>query len=113
MSFQTALSGLNAASGNLNVTGHNIANASTTGFKQSRADFADVYAVSFGGVSKTAAGSGVRMAAVTQQFSQAISTLPRIIWILRSVAMVFSWSVTMDPYFIPVRATSRWTAKAI
>lgn len=70
MAFQTALSGLNAASGNLNVTGHNIANSSTVGFKKSRADFADVYAVSFGGVSKTATGSGVRMASVTQQFNQ-------------------------------------------
>ncbi|GAB4290829.1 MAG: flagellar hook protein FlgE [Thiohalomonadaceae bacterium] len=70
MAFQTALSGLNAASGNLNVTGHNIANSSTTGFKKSRADFADVYAVSFGGVSKTATGSGVRLASVTQQFTQ-------------------------------------------
>ncbi|MCK9530847.1 MAG: flagellar hook protein FlgE [Gammaproteobacteria bacterium] len=70
MSFQTALSGLNAASGNLNVTGHNIANASTTGFKFSRAEFADVYAVSFGGVARTATGSGVRMANVAQQFSQ-------------------------------------------
>ncbi|MFA5530480.1 MAG: flagellar hook protein FlgE [Thiohalomonadaceae bacterium] len=70
MSFQTALSGLNAASGNLNVTGHNIANASTTGFKYSRAEFADVYAVSFGGVAKTATGSGVRLANVAQQFTQ-------------------------------------------
>jgi flagellar hook protein FlgE len=70
MSFQTALSGLNAASGNLNVTGHNIANASTTGFKFSRAEFADVYAVSFGGVARTATGSGVRLANVAQQFSQ-------------------------------------------
>lgn len=70
MGFQTALSGLNAASANLNVTGHNIANASTTGFKGSRAEFADVYAVSFGGVSKTATGSGVRLASVTQQYTQ-------------------------------------------
>jgi flagellar hook protein FlgE len=70
MSFQTALSGLNAASGNLNVTGHNIANASTTGFKYSRAEFADVYAVSFGGVARTATGSGVRLANVAQQFTQ-------------------------------------------
>ena len=57
MAFQTALSGLNAASGNLNVTAHNIANGSTTGFKRSRAEFSDVYAVSFGGVSQTATGS--------------------------------------------------------
>ncbi len=70
MAFQTALSGLNAASGNLNVTGNNIANSSTTGFKKSRAEFADVYAVSFGGVSATATGSGVRMSNVAQQFTQ-------------------------------------------
>lgn len=70
MAFQTALSGLNAAAGNLNVTGHNIANASTTGFKKSRAEFSDVYAVSFGGTSKNATGSGVRLSSVSQQFQQ-------------------------------------------
>lgn len=70
MAFQTALSGLNAASGGLDVTGNNIANSSTTGFKKSRAEFADVYAVSFGGVSNTATGSGVRLAQVSQQFTQ-------------------------------------------
>ena len=31
MSFQTGLSGLNAAARNLQVIGHNIANANTTG----------------------------------------------------------------------------------
>lgn len=70
MAFQTALSGLNAASGSLNVTAHNIANASTTGFKYSRAEFADVYALSFGGISQTTTGSGVRLANVAQQFTQ-------------------------------------------
>jgi flagellar hook protein FlgE len=61
---------LNAASGNLNVTANNIANSSTIGFKMSRAEFADVYAVSFGGVSQTATGSGVRLSNVAQQFTQ-------------------------------------------
>lgn len=70
MPFQIALSGLSAASSDLKVTGNNIANASTIGFKESRAEFADVFAVSFGGISKTAIGGGVRLAAVTQQFSQ-------------------------------------------
>lgn len=70
MAFQTALSGLTAANSNLNVTGNNIANSSTTGFKSSRSEFADVYAVSFGGVSQTATGSGVRVADVNQQFTQ-------------------------------------------
>jgi flagellar hook protein FlgE len=36
MPFRTALSGLNAASSDLRVTGNNIANAGTTGFKESR-----------------------------------------------------------------------------
>ena len=70
MGFSTALSGLNAAANNLSVTGNNIANANTTGFKKSRSEFADVYASSFGGVSKTQPGSGVRVTEVAQQFSQ-------------------------------------------
>ena len=36
MSFSTALSGLNAATRDLSVTGNNIANAGTTGFKMAR-----------------------------------------------------------------------------
>ena len=46
MSFNVALSGMRAASSDLQITGNNIANASTTGFKASRAEFADVYASS-------------------------------------------------------------------
>ena len=41
MSFETGLSGLRAATSDLNITGNNIANASTTGFKESRAEFGD------------------------------------------------------------------------
>lgn len=70
MGFATALSGLKAASTNLQVTGNNIANSQTTGFKESRAEFADVYASSIGGVSKTQPGSGVKVTEVAQQFSQ-------------------------------------------
>ncbi len=44
MSFDTAVSGLRAANTELGVAGNNIANASTTGFKASRAEFGDVYA---------------------------------------------------------------------
>jgi flagellar hook protein FlgE len=65
MPFAVALSGLNAASSDLNVTGNNIANANTTGFKGSRAEFADVFAVG-----AQAIGNGVRLAAVSQEFSQ-------------------------------------------
>jgi flagellar hook protein FlgE len=44
MSFNIGLSGLYAANKQLDVTGNNIANVATTGFKSSRAEFADVYA---------------------------------------------------------------------
>ncbi|MDT8371515.1 MAG: flagellar hook protein FlgE [Gammaproteobacteria bacterium] len=71
MSFNTALSGLNAATADLNVKSNNIANVNTTGFKESRAEFGDVFAVSaFGTTSKTAIGSGVVLQNVAQQFNQ-------------------------------------------
>jgi flagellar hook protein FlgE len=70
MAFNTALSGLNAAQTDLDVTGHNIANASTVGFKESRAEFADIYANSLYDVSSTSPGRGVRVSRVAQQFSQ-------------------------------------------
>jgi flagellar hook protein FlgE len=46
MSFFTSLTGLNAATAQLGVTSNNIANASTVGFKRSRADFGDIFATS-------------------------------------------------------------------
>ena len=70
MAFRIALSGLEAASTDLEVTGHNIANASTTGFKESRAEFADIYANSINDVSASVPGRGVRVTRVAQQFSQ-------------------------------------------
>ena len=70
MAFRTSLSGLEAASTDLSVTGNNIANASTNGFKQSRTEFADIFATSFSGTSGTTPGSGVRVASVAQQFAQ-------------------------------------------
>src|SRR5690606_26649206 len=70
MSFNTALSGLRAANQDLAVTGNNIANASTTGFKRSRAEFADVYANSILGTGSRTAGSGVLVANIAQQFGQ-------------------------------------------
>ncbi len=70
MSFRISLSGMNAASADLNVTSHNIANANTTGFKQSRAEFADVFPVSASGLARNAIGAGVRLEKVAQQFAQ-------------------------------------------
>lgn len=70
MSFQIALSGLNAASAELSVTANNIANSNTTGFKQSRAEFADFFPVTAYGLSQNAIGGGVRLDRVAQQYSQ-------------------------------------------
>lgn len=70
MSFNTALSGLRAANTDLAVTGNNIANASTTGFKESRAEFGDVYANSILGTGSRTPGSGVLVNSVAQQFGQ-------------------------------------------
>ena len=70
MSFNIGLSGLRAASKDLNVTGNNIANAGTVGFKQSRAEFSDVYAASIMGSGKNPQGSGVLMSNISQQFNQ-------------------------------------------
>src|SRR5690606_20264934 len=70
MSFNVALSGLAAANKDLAVTGNNIANVATTGFKGSRAEFADVYSASILGTGGKVAGAGVRTAAISQQFTQ-------------------------------------------
>ena len=70
MSFRISVSGMNAASQDLNITSNNIATVNTTGFKQSRAEFGDLFAVSAYGLSNVATGAGVRMQTVAQQFSQ-------------------------------------------
>ena len=59
MAFRIAVSGLRAATADLDVTGNNIANNTTTGFKASRAQFADIYAVSSLGGSQQSIGQGV------------------------------------------------------
>ncbi len=70
MSFQQGLSGLNASSKQLDTIGNNVANASTVGFKQSQAQFADLYAVSLAGGGSVQVGTGVKVAAVAQMFTQ-------------------------------------------
>ncbi len=64
MPFAIALSGLNAASADLGVIANNVANVNTTGFKGSRAEFAEIFAGS------SDVGSGVQLAKVSQQFEQ-------------------------------------------
>jgi flagellar hook protein FlgE len=70
MSFQIGLSGLNASARNLDVIGHNIANANTTGMKVGRAEFAEVYASYLGAADGSSSGIGVQVATVAQLFTQ-------------------------------------------
>ena len=69
-SFSIALSGLTAASSDLDVTANNVANSDTIGFKDSRAEFADVYASGAVNLNTSVSGEGVRQDATAQQFSQ-------------------------------------------
>ena len=70
MAFNVSLSGINAANTDLSVTANNVANVNTTGFKQSRAEFADLFSATSYGLSRNAVGSGARVSNVAQQFSQ-------------------------------------------
>jgi flagellar hook protein FlgE len=52
------------------VTSNNIANADTTGFKNSQAEFADVYASGAVNLNTSTGGEGVRVVTAAQQFTQ-------------------------------------------
>lgn len=60
-----ALSGINAASSGLSVISNNLANSQSVGFKSSRAEFADMFSGA-----QNSAGNGVRVEAITQDFTQ-------------------------------------------
>ncbi len=67
--FNTAVTGLKAATTDLDVTGNNIANASTVGFKSSRTEFGDIYATAVVGAgSSNVAGAGVTVTDIAQDF---------------------------------------------
>ncbi|MBU2873869.1 flagellar hook protein FlgE [Marinobacter salexigens] len=70
MAFNTGLSGLRAAAVDLDVTGNNIANASTVGFKGSRVQFGDLYASGFLSGGSNPIGDGVNVQNIEQSFSQ-------------------------------------------
>lgn len=70
MAFGIALSGISAAQTDLDVTANNIANSETTGYKQSRTEFAELFSTSLQGVSSLQSGNGVRVSKVAQQFAQ-------------------------------------------
>ncbi len=66
-SLFTAVSGMNASGTALSVIGDNVANMNTTGFKTSRAAFADILAQQVG---EGQIGRGVRMNSVSPSFTQ-------------------------------------------
>lgn len=67
--FNTAVTGLKAAQTDLDVTGNNIANSSTIGFKGSRTEFGDIYATAVVGAgAANVAGSGVTVTDIAQDF---------------------------------------------
>jgi len=70
MSFYTSLTGLIAATTELSVTSNNIANAGTSGFKKSSADFGDIFATSPLQKASSVVGAGVSLKQVAQEFSQ-------------------------------------------
>jgi flagellar hook protein FlgE len=70
-SLYTSISGLQASGSALGVIGDNIANAGTTGFKSSRAEFQDVVASNLKGIlGGNQIGRGVRLNGVTSIFDQ-------------------------------------------
>ncbi|WP_318438678.1 flagellar hook protein FlgE [Photobacterium leiognathi] len=62
MSFDIALSGLDATNAQLNTISNNIANVSTSGFKESRTEFSAVY--------NGMQAGGVEVAAISQNFDK-------------------------------------------
>ncbi len=70
-SLYTGVSGLTAQGEALSVIGDNIANANTTGFKSSRAEFQDIIAKNLKGVlGGNQIGRGVKIGSVTQVLAQ-------------------------------------------
>lgn len=70
-SLYTGVTGLTAQGEALGVIADNIANANTTGFKNSRAEFQDIVAKSLKGIlGGNQVGRGVKIGAVTQILSQ-------------------------------------------
>ena len=74
MGYSQGLSGLSAASTELDTIGNNIANSSTTGFKSGTAEFADMYANTVASAVSTPSGIGVQTVGVSQNFGEGTFT---------------------------------------
>lgn len=70
MSFYTSLSGLKASQVDMASISHNLANVGTTGFKKSRAEFADVIASNLAVAPTQMVGSGTVVKGNRQQFGE-------------------------------------------
>ena len=70
MSFYTSLSGLKASQVDMVSISHNLANVGTTGFKKSRAEFADVIASNLSVAPTQMVGSGTVVKGNRQQFGE-------------------------------------------
>ncbi|KAG1526205.1 hypothetical protein G6F50_018400 [Rhizopus delemar] len=68
MGFKVSLAGSNAANSDLSVTANNVANVNTTGFKESRAEFADLFSATGYGLSSSRATTNRPAAAWTWPF---------------------------------------------
>ncbi len=70
MAFNTAITGIKAATIELDVTGNNIANASTVGYKSARTEFSDIFTtVVVGAGSTNNPGAGVIVSDIAQDFT--------------------------------------------
>lgn len=90
-SFNIGLSGIRAANSDLSITGNNIANASTVGFKNSRAEFGDVYSNQLFGSALNRPGSGVSLQSAAQQFNQGS---------INSTSNVLDMAISGDGFFV-------------
>lgn len=78
--FSTAVTGIQAAETSIDVTGNNVANANTIGFKQSQVEFATQFLQTLslgsaptpdnGGTNPRQVGLGVQVSGITPDFSQ-------------------------------------------
>lgn len=87
MSLNIALTGINASNTEISVVSDNIANANTTGFKKSRAEFGDLV----DSMSRDGNGLGVRLQGLTQTFTQGS---------IEDTGRTFDMAVTGEGFFV-------------
>src|SRR5690242_10296887 len=68
--ISTSNTGLNASQALLDVTGNNLANLNTTGFKANQVGFQDLFSVSPAGAGGIQVGLGVRVSDTDKLFAQ-------------------------------------------